>query len=336
MTSLKPDADRITARLRALKSESWLGQARAWWPDFLFHVTDVQNAARILTSGRLLSRARSEATGAMAFDNASEQVLAQTDPFWKDFVRLYFRPRTPFQYHTEGFRPVGNLTSLQGYCPVPVVFLFDAESLLTRADSSFSDGNLAARNARSGDTAAFFEDLPFTEIYHDGPIPPDQVRSIVYHRHAEVVIPDELDLAALRRVWCRSPAEQETLQWLAPLDTWRTSAARVGSSSRPNLFNRKWTFVERAELSADRISIRLNPSSQTPGPFSARVELFDEASRVSLSWSDARFDSREYGHTLVLDPGLPDPHPRYSVRFLLDERLAFAGSYSGDIEDLLG
>jgi hypothetical protein len=216
--SLKPDAARIAARLQALKEEPWLGPARAWWPDYLFHVTDVQNAAGILTSGRLLSRALCEETGAMVVDNASEQILAGTDPAWQGFVRLYFRPKTPFQYQTEGFRPIGQRGSLQAYCPMPVVFLFDAVAVLTRADTLFSDGNLAVANVGVGDDAAFFEMLPFEDIYHSSPLSEAEKRSIVYHRHAEVVIPDELDLSALRRIWCRSPAEQQTLQILCPKD----------------------------------------------------------------------------------------------------------------------
>ncbi|MBA2446606.1 MAG: DUF4433 domain-containing protein [Chloroflexi bacterium] len=331
---MKPDAARIVARLQALKAEPWLGPARAWWPDYLFHVTDVQNAARILTSGRLLSRARCDETGAMMVDNASEQILAGTDPAWQAFVRLYFRPKTPFQYQTEGFRPIGQRGGLQAYCPMPVVFLFDAVSVLTRAGTPFSARNLAAANAQVGDDATFFEMLPFEEIYHSSPLSEAEKRSIVHRRHAEVVVPGELDLSALRRVWCRSPAEQQTLQTLVPQRIWMRFAARVGSSPRPNLFNRLWTFVERAELSADRIDVRLNPWSRTPGPFAARVDVLDARSRHRGSWSEPEFDSRPPNQELVIDLGASRRLRRYWVGFWLDDRLAYAGSYSGEAEDL--
>lgn len=331
----KPDAERIVARLEALKQESWLRGAQSWWPDFLFHVTDAQNAANILKSGHLLSRARCEQTGVMAFDNASGQVLAGTDPAWKEFVRLYFRPMTPFQYRTEGFRPSGQRSSLDAYCPMPVVFLFDAAPVLTRADTLFSDGNLAAANPQVGNDATFFDKLPFREIYHSSGLSDVEKRSIVYHRHAEVMIPGQLGLSAVRRIWCRSPAEQETLRSLVPEERWRGFWARVGSSSRPNLFNCKWTFVEQARLSADEIDIRLNPGTVTPGPFAAQIELLDDQRGLLGSWSDDAFDSRAYEHSLVFDPNFLGRSAGYRVRFWLDERLAYEGSYSGEAEDLL-
>lgn len=332
---LKPDANRIIARLQALKAEAWLGQSRAWWPEFLFHVTDVLNAARILTTGRLLSRARCEETGAMAVDNASERVLGGTDPRWKQYVRFYFRPKTPFQYQTEGFRPLGSRGSLDAYCPMPIVLLFDAVSLLTRDDCCFSDGNLAAGDPDVGDDALFFERLPFRQIYHDSWLTDDEKRSVVYHRHAEAIVLHELDLGALRRIWCRTPAEQETLQSLVPADTWSAFVSRVGTSPRPNLFYRQWTFVERVELASNQIEIRLNPWSRTPGPFSARIERSNERSGEVGSWDDETFHTAEYGHILTLNPALSERYPRYSVRFWLDQRLAYAGSYSGEEHSFL-
>jgi hypothetical protein len=231
---LKPDADRIAARLKSLENEPWLGAARAWWPAFLFHTTEIENAAKILDAGKLLSRSRCEALGLLSSDSASKQVLAQTDPRWKQCVRLYFRPRTPFQFHNEGFRPLGQHGRLEAHCPVPIVFLFDSRSVLSRRDVLFSNGNLAAAGAEIGSTAEFFECLPFQQIYHDTWLSEDEKRSIVFSRHAEVIVPGELDLGPLRVVWCRSAAERETLQSLLSPSTWATYAQRIGFSARPN------------------------------------------------------------------------------------------------------
>ena len=332
---MKPDSSRIVARLQALKEENWLGQARSWWPDFLFHVTDVQNAARILDAGRVLSRAQCIATGAMAVDSASEEVLGSTNRRWMEYARLYFRPRTPFQYQTEGFRPVGQRGSLNAYCPMPIVLLFDSISILTRDDSQFSDGNLASPNVEVGRSADFFDRLPFREIYHDSSLTDDEKRSIIYHRHAEVIVPDELELTALRRIWCRTPAEQETLQSLAPSKAWSMFSGRVGSSPRPNLFNRQWTFVERVELSANRIEIQLNPWSRTRGPFAARAEVSEGRSGEVAVWENPTFHPEPHQNTLALALPFATPRPRYSVQFWLDGNLAYAGAYIGDEQSSL-
>lgn len=76
---VKPSADVIRSHIKALKSSSWLGESRKWWPDFLFHFTDIQNATKILELGKLVCRKTFEETGLMVTDNASPNVISQTD-----------------------------------------------------------------------------------------------------------------------------------------------------------------------------------------------------------------------------------------------------------------
>ena len=139
----KPDSRRIARFLANLKKADWLGTARGWWPDYLFHFTDIQNAVSILKTGALFSRLEAQNRNLMDTDNASQEILGSTDNEWKDHVRLYFRPRTPTQYRNEGFRPQEQ--RWQGaHCPVPIYFLFDSRAVLSHVDSQFTDGNLAA------------------------------------------------------------------------------------------------------------------------------------------------------------------------------------------------
>jgi hypothetical protein len=64
---------------------------RGWWPRFLYHFTDVGNAASILRSGYLYSRSISQHRNLMLNDNANPEVILRT-PYARDYVRLYFRP----------------------------------------------------------------------------------------------------------------------------------------------------------------------------------------------------------------------------------------------------
>jgi hypothetical protein len=72
----------------------------------------------------------------------------------------------------------------------------------------FSYGNLAARPVVAGD-AGFFESIPFETVYHDSPMPESVQANIKFHRQAEVVVPGELDLEALRFIWCRTSDADE-------------------------------------------------------------------------------------------------------------------------------
>ena len=46
--TLKPDADKIVAHIEELKKQRWLAKSQSWWPDHLFHFTDLLNAVNIL------------------------------------------------------------------------------------------------------------------------------------------------------------------------------------------------------------------------------------------------------------------------------------------------
>lgn len=209
---LKPDADKILSHIEDIKKRSWLTESQRWWPDHVFHFTDILNAVKILNDGVMFSRLQLEKNKELITDIASKAVIESTDLKWKDYVRFYFRPRTPTQFNNEGFRPEDQ-RRLASHCPVPIFFIFDSKAILTNKTTCFSDGNLAA-GAQTGETAQFFLSLPFEKIYHDQGLTEEEKRNIVFHRHAEVIIPKSLDLSSLKFIWCRSQAEFETLLYL--------------------------------------------------------------------------------------------------------------------------
>ena len=93
--------------------------ASDWWLKFAFHYTDVRNAANIIETGHLYSRNKALEDDSMTNDNANPDVIAQSSDS-HDWVRLYFRPKTPTQYRNEDIKPAS--TQGDGHCPVPVFF----------------------------------------------------------------------------------------------------------------------------------------------------------------------------------------------------------------------
>ena len=316
----------VKSHLSSLKQESWLGSARRWWPDYLFHCTDIRNVVNILNSGELLSRIQARATGQLQVDIAAPDIIDQTSAKWQDYVRLYFRPRTPTQYNNEGFRPKGQWDR-DAHCPVPVYLLFDAVSVLSRAECLFTDGNVAA-SAVPMDSVHQLRQVPFHWVYHDTWFPPSDRSDIVYHRNAEVLVPRRLDLGAVRWVFCRSQAEYETLLHLLPAGTRTRCVKKIGVQPTLNLFHNRWTFVQQTEMSSEQLILRFNPVSNTPGPFDARVEIIEvmTAGPKTFRWYKEQFQTRP-----GCDLGLALPNRRnsqgYMVRFFLDEQLAFASRY---------
>jgi len=318
MTALKKDAARIRGHLETLRNSPWLGPARKWWPNYLFHFTDIRNAICILEEGKLVCRNQAR----MRKDIASSEVIDQTEEAWKNYVRLYFRPRTPTQFHNEGFRPRSNLGPLQAHCPMPIFFLFDSQALLTRETTQFSDGNLAVAAPSVGKDATFLERIPFQKVYHASPLEEAEKRTIVYHRHAEVLVPEELDLRALRTIACRTEAELRTLQKLLSPKTWR-KVQRCIKIGRP-LFYRARTFVEVTELQQQKVTIRFNPNSETPGPFSIRLDVKNLDSGKTYFWKNEEYTAND--DLRIAIPQL-ESSTAYEIRLTLDGLMACADTY---------
>ncbi len=261
----------------------------------------------------------------MAIDSVSPEVMGNTAGWVRDYVRLYFRPRTPTQYRWEGIRPRAEIYHGTAHCPVPVFFLFDSGEVLTLRDCRFSSGNLGVSGPQVGDTAEFLRDLDFRKIYSVGPHDPAD-RSIRLSRNAEVIVKDELPLHGLQRIVAWTPAERQTLLSLLDAPTRSKWERKIVIDGRSDLFERKWTFIERATLSADAATLHFSPDSLTPGPFGLHVDLQDLGSSKAYSYDeDAFFSTPEWSLAV------PDQVWSYRLRVLLDDHLAYRGDYFGDL-----
>ena len=316
----------IRQHLDDLHHAPWIDPARQWWPDFLFHCTDLSNVVNILRQGEMVSRTQVVSTGQLALDIASPEVIAQTNPQRQNDVRLYFRPKTPTQYHNEGFRPVGQ-RSLNSHCPVPIYLIFDALSILSRADCLFTDGNAGSGGTEAKGELDFLRQIPFQQVYHVGPFNSSVDRSIAYHRNAEVLIPQRLGLDNLVAIRCRSQAEYETLLYLLPPNTLSSWANKIGVVPDRRLFHREWPFVEQVEMSTATLVFRFNRSTELKSGFAARVELVETETGKRYAW-----ECRDYLVQSTLPLRLTTlQHPDdYIARLTLDDQLAYANRFQAD------
>jgi hypothetical protein len=269
---------------------NWIGAVPdEWVPRYIYHFTDVQNAAMVLRSGELLSRVEATARGVMRNDNAAASVLENTPAAHKQFARLYFRPRTPTQFRTEGIL-LPNERYYGAHCPVPVFLAFDLIETVLQDGVSFSDGNMASTRVVFGDTEQFFRSLPFHLIYHDGPFGAAQRDDIVFHRHAEVLVPRSLAISAtLKWILCRSHAERETLlHLLRDLRSRWEPLVKIGDQK---LFYGDRFYVDRVDVTAPppRVTFQL----KVPFGKSARVRfrLTSSTSGKLWSWSSDSWSS---------------------------------------------
>jgi len=181
--------------------------------DFCFFA-DLDTLPSIFGVGALLSRNKTLGAGLMRRDFASASVLGNTPSWVRDYVRLYFAPKTPTLYHVEGIK---RRPDDWPECPIPAYLDFSSQ-ILTLPDVKISDGNMGSPTTNCEDASEeFFSSLPFDKIYHRGSTWLLKHREIILRRHAEVLIKAELSLVHLRRLVFRSEAEKALGLALVPM-----------------------------------------------------------------------------------------------------------------------
>lgn len=222
---------------------------------YFYHFTDIQNIPSILNHKCLYSRKQCVDLGISISDSASGEIIASTDDYKKDYVRLYFRPLTPMQYRIEGFVPVGSRYK-DAHCPIPVFLLFDSMPLLIREDFRFSEVNFAASGARPKEKR-HFEHLPFNEIYSTGALSPT-LSSEKYHRQAEVLFKKSLPLTSLKFIVCRSRAEHRMLQLILARNGLEKWSSKVVLLPTMKLFYSQRLYVKETYLAEGYIFVSFN------------------------------------------------------------------------------
>lgn len=276
----------------------------SWWPKFAYHYTDVTNAVSILSSGKLYSRVKAETKGVMENDNASRKVIDMTETCATSYVRFYFRPLTPTQYHNEGYkhRQIRYDGDVYANVPVPVFLLFDLEKLLSMEGTKFSALSQAGHGNPVYSGIDAFAALPFDSIYSKGYCT-DEVRM---HRHAEILYPDEFPIMpTLRGIFCRNDCERSTLMNLLkaydPTAFYRyKDRIRV---ARSDTFERNGFFVESVLLYEDIIRFEFAETPQKQ-KYAARYapEVLDDMEAVFLfEWKNAKETLKSLERTVSID-----------------------------------
>jgi hypothetical protein len=295
---------------------------RSKWPSRLFHHAPIENAVKILLDGNL--RSRDDPANQRAKDVAAPGVIDARNHAHGS-ARLYFRPRTPTQYHIEGIRKRGECQyGDDTHAPVLVMMVFNARNILALPDVKFCDRNMQLGSSEPGGSEEYFSKIPFDKVFHEGSIGGD--RSIIEHRCAEVLAQSPLPLAnTLQWVYCRTAAERDTLLYLlgAKQAEW---SPRILISDDLLLFERRHVFVESVFLSSNGINLQLSP----------RADLKNVSVSV-FAWNDKGAQVKSfYNVDIPARPPAPSTNPRwrvavdlpngtYLVQIDLEGHLAFKG-----------
>lgn len=237
-----------------------------WWPNFVYHFTDVHNASQILQSGWIYSRSIMEDKDAAISENASMAVIEATIPENKTYGRLYFRPLTPTQYHNEGYKPVEiRDPKINACCPVPIFICFSAVETLNFSDTKFVEKGLAGRRHNFASGVEEFQKLNFSKIYHEGGYGKEEC-DIRDYRQSEIVRENGFPVEPLLRViLCRTQAERETLLYLIKqysLRMYNSYKDKIYYMPQYKVFFNNGIFVKSVKVDNGTLSVMLNDPEQ--------------------------------------------------------------------------
>lgn len=291
---------------------------RTKWPSRLFHHAPLENALQILNAGCLQSRADTD--GLRARDVAAIDVLGTNGNAYR-YARLYFRPRTPTQYHIEGIRKDSDCQlGVNAHAPLLVMFVFNALDVLTRPDTQFSDQNMQKSGTKMGGDDAFFATIPFDKVYHEGAYSQDQAE-IKDRRAAEVLANSPLPLAGnLQWVLCRSAPERETLLYHlgAQANLW---APQILVSDDIKVFLKSYPYVQDATLSGEGFTFRINPRPLRE-PVAISIQIWNALGQQVGDFQSVALElppptSQSWIYEVPLAPG------SYRIKMMLEGHLAY-------------
>ena len=292
------------------------------WPSRLFRHEPLENAVKILKSGVLLSRR--DAKDDIARDIAPADIIDSSRAA-HDSVRLYFRPKSPTQYHVEGIRKPTDLYHGR-QAPVLVIMVFGAEDTLTKPKVRFSDGNMQSPVTETGSTDEEFQAIPFEQVFHDGVFERHTERGndIVRRRCAEVLVPSPLPLKGnLMGVLCRSPAERATLLHLLgeAADQW---SERIRVFTEPGLFENRYAYLDTVDGGPDGIRFTFHPR-RDGATVTTALWVWDSDGDQRIHFGPQELDpARRWLSRGSLEPGT------YVARFELEDCLAYEASFIVD------
>lgn len=188
-------------------------KGKSWWAYNAFHFSDINNIVEILDSGFLYSRSYSQKNNLMQNENASRQVIDMTSSDILSYVRFYFRPLTPTQYHNEGYKHIKLRYNQDPYAsvPVPIFLVFNLQILLQDNNTLFSSRSQAGFYTPELHCGiSEFAELDFKSIYAVGPMtnPLEETKT----RQAEILYPKKYPIEnSLRQIVCRNEIERNTL-----------------------------------------------------------------------------------------------------------------------------
>jgi len=179
------------------------------------HYTDITNIESIIETKKLFSRSMSKEI--ISTDAASKEVLDHTDNKIKEYVRFYYKEKTPTIFNNEGIKQVGMPTHM----PIPILLVFD-KNIIFHNNIAFLDGGGGSHFTKFTEDSFKVLKFEWDLILERKPLQrSDELLSeedkknksrLNNHRNAEFLYKESVSTEFIRKVYLRSNAELKLFQ----------------------------------------------------------------------------------------------------------------------------
>ena len=302
-----------------------------WWPKFVYHYTDVTNVVNILNCGKLYSRNHPE--NRMINENAGVEILETTNPEVLNYVRFYFRPKTPTQYRNEGFIPKEKRRYHGSNVPIPVFLAFEAKDILALDDAMFSEIALSGGRKELTNDINRFKNFDFEKIYSDGYY---NGENLTPYRRAELVVQNECDLRYLKYICCRSNGEYITLCTLLKMQGIYEKYKDIilVKENNDGFFFKKGIYVSNVTLKQDKAMITYR-NTYLANEYNINVQYIlrtrnqvFKSSVVHQLYSVANLNKSDIQDAFL------NNHNKYLFEIYIDDCLVHMSEYSAKLSEI--
>lgn len=177
------------------------------------HYTDFINFLDIMNTGKLLSR--NEALKRGFIDAAEQSVIDKTSEKVKEYVRFYYKEKTPTIYDNEGIKVDNSLPHM----PIPVLLLFN-ENIINHKNIAFTSGCGGSKYSQITNNLQTAMNFDWKTVFNRGWIPTDEdsimilgydsnKANVINKRNAEFLFNKEIDIKHIKKIIFRSPADKK-------------------------------------------------------------------------------------------------------------------------------
>ncbi|MBE7706212.1 MAG: DUF4433 domain-containing protein [Cyanobacteria bacterium SIG30] len=183
-----------------------------------FHTTSFENFVEIMTCKKIFSRAELQKAGIKFSDIALDDVIDKTRQPIKNYVRFYFREKTPTNYDNEGIKPKSVLeleTNFKAHSPNPVIMIFDHNIAFDNQNVFFARGNASRNKTKFTNKINQLRDFEWEQIFHNQAIIEENLKDLIINmRNAEIMYPNFISIDKIVKIIFRNVCDYERAIYL--------------------------------------------------------------------------------------------------------------------------